>query len=176
MIASQSINERLTAGEKIAVGWPWRFFSFTTLVLTVAVVFYAGLKFGYEPLLRKKLDETDLKLQELAQSLSAAEQEDLITFYSQLANLEALLGKHVLASVIFPFLERNTNQQVYYTMLNFESAERKLTLEGAAQSYGVFSQQLQAFEQAPEVKRLIVSDSDRSGGLISFRLHLVFKP
>lgn len=171
-----TINEKLTAAEKIPVGWPWRFFSFASLVLVTAAVIYAGLRFGYEPLLRKRLAGADMKLKELAESLSSAEQEDLITFYSQLANLEELLNNHVLASVFFPFLERNTNSQVYYTMLDFKSGERKLTLEGLTRSYAVLSQQLQAFEQAPEVERLAVSDSDRSGDLVRFRLHLFFRP
>lgn len=160
---------------EIPVGWPWRFLSFALVVFAAALAVYLGLKLGYRPYLEKTLAATEDKLEQLSESLSTDEQENFIRFYSQLVNLQGLLQNQTLTSLIFPFLERNTNQRVYYTILDFRAAERRLTLEGFAQSYEILSQELQAFDRAPEVARLFVGDTEQTPAGVRFRAHLNLK-
>ncbi|MFH1759081.1 MAG: hypothetical protein ABH822_00790 [Patescibacteria group bacterium] len=169
-----NIRERISP-ERSAVGWPWRLFLFSLLLLATAVVLYFGLEVGYKVYLDRQIAATDTVITNLTESISQDEQEQFIAFYSQLANLQGLLDDHIITSTIFPFLERSTNKLVYFTFLDFRFKERKLSLEGIAQSYEIFSQQLEAFTRAPEVERLVVNESQSDKGQVKFRLFLTLK-
>lgn len=161
--------------EQAAIGLPWRLFLFSLLVVIAVVVIYAGLDFGYKIYLNNQIKVRDQKINELTQAISQEEQNQFINFYSQLANLQILLDKHLLISKIFPFLEKNTNQQVYYNRVDLRASQRRLDLEGAAASYEIFAQQLEALNRAPEVEQLVVNDSQASGGRVTFRLFIILK-
>ncbi len=170
---NNAIAEKLTQ-EKLSVGWPWRLFSFSFLIILAAGVIYFGLAFGYKNFLNNRIGEVDSEIQQLSESVPQEQQDKLVEFYGQLANLQGLLNKHVISSNIFPILERNTNQGVFYNSAEFKMTDRRLSLEGIANSYQVLSQQLEAFNRAPDVERVIVNESYLSGGRVAFRLFLVF--
>lgn len=161
--------------ERIAVGWPWRLFLFSFLVATAAAVIYAGLAFGYRPFLDVRLQQIDDDIEKLGQAVPEEELDGLLTFYSQLANLQGLLSKHLLGSQVFPLLERNTHQSVAYTTAELKLNEGRLFLEGVAPSYLILSQQLEAFDRLPEVAKVVVSNSHVGDGRIFFRLTLLLK-
>ena len=160
--------------EKLSVGWPWRLFTFSFLVTLAAVVIYFGLSFGYKNLLESRITKLDAEIEQLSQSVSQDQQEKLIRFYSQLANLQTLLNKHIIASNVFPIWERNTNQGVYYNVSEWKMSDRRMVLEGVAVSYQVFAQQLEAFNRMPEVERVVVNESYLGDGRVVFRLFLIF--
>ena len=160
--------------EKISVGWPWRLFSFSFLVVLAATVIFVGLSFGYKNFLEARIIKVDAEIEQLSQSVSQDQQEKLIRFYSQLANLQTLLNKHAIASNIFSVVERNTNQRVYYNVSELKMGDRRMILEGVAASYQIFAQQLEAFSRLPEVERVTVNESYLSDGQIVFRLFLIF--
>jgi hypothetical protein len=171
---SATLRENL-GPEKLAVGWPWRLFLFSLLVLVVVGVLYVGLESGYKIYLNDQIGRQDQAIEELSQSISAEDQEKFIAFYSQLANLQALLDNHQVTAGIFPFLEEKTNRFVYYDFVDFKPAERKLVLEGVALSYEVLAQQLEAFNRAREVEGLVVQESQSVGNRVQFRLSLILK-
>ncbi len=162
--------------ERVVVGWPWRLLLFSLLVLVTVAVLYVGLDFGYKIYLNAQIRARDAAIDKLSQSIPKEEQDKFINFYSQLANLRYLLDSHIITSRIFPFLEANTNRLVYYNFVDMKLKESRLDLEGVAQSYGIFSQQLEAFSRAAEVERLVVSESQSINGAVKFRLYLILKP
>ncbi len=173
-MVSPTIEEKLQR-EELPVGWPWRFFLFSLLVFITALIVYLGVAFGYKPFLVSQIDKQEAAIAQLSQTIPKKQQEDFIAFYSQLVNLQRLLKDHVFASKIFPFIQANTNQLVYYTAVDLRVGEKRLELEGAAVNYGVFAQQLQALAAAPGVESLIINDSSASGGRVKFRLSLILK-
>lgn len=169
------ITDRL-GPERVEVGWPWRLLLFSILVVVTVSVLYLGLEFGYKIYLNNQIESRDRAVAELTQTVSEEDQEKFISFYSQLANLQSLLDNHILTSRVFPFLEANTNRAIYYNFVDLKMKERRLNLEGVAQSYEIFAQQLEAFNQAPEVERLVVNESQSIGGRVSFRLFVILVP
>ena len=169
---NNAIAEKL-GQEKLSVGWPWRLFSFSFLVILAAGVVYFGLAFGYKNFLNNQISEVDNEIEQLTESISQDQQDKLIKFYDQLANLQTLLNKHVISSSVFPILEKNTNQGVFYNSAELKMADRRLTLEGVANSYQILSQQLEAFNRAPNVEKVIVNESYLSGNQVAFRLFLI---
>ncbi|OGY63091.1 MAG: hypothetical protein A2745_01585 [Candidatus Harrisonbacteria bacterium RIFCSPHIGHO2_01_FULL_44_13] len=162
--------------ERLPTGWPWRLFLFSFLLFAATVVSYFGLSLGYKPFLNRQIAGKEAEVNQLAAAVPEAEQENFIRFYSQLANLEKVLNNHVVSSALFPFLERNTNVQIYYNILDFSASEKRLTLDGVAQNYDILAQQLEAFTQAKEVERFLINESQLSEGKIRFRVSLFLAP
>lgn len=173
------ISEKLTGQigpERPIIGWPWRLFLFSLLALTAAAVLYFGLEFGYKTYLNSQIQNRDGAIDELTKTISPEEQRRFIDFYSQLANLKVLLNNHLFTSRLFPLLESNTNQLVYYDSVDFSIKDRRLALEGVAASYEALSQQLAAFNQVSEVERVLINESRRDGERVRFRLNLFINP
>lgn len=161
--------------ENLPVGWPWRFFSVSLIIFLAAVLVFVGLSLGYEPYLNSQIRETDAKIDQLLGIVPKEDQEKFAQFYSQLANLKSILDEHILSSKIFSWLEKITNQKVYYNNLNLRVPEKELELEGFADSYGVLGEQLEAFDQAPEIERYLMNQSQTSGNLVQFKATLKLK-
>lgn len=174
-MVSALLDEKVK-GEELPVGWPWRFFLFSILIAATACVVSLGLSFGYKPFLESNLARQDANITELGKVVSQSQQDEFIRFYSQLANLEGVLKRHVTASPFFGFLEGRTNAEVAFTSLEARVPERKVVLEGVARDYATLAEQLQAFSTAPEVAGMIVNDSSASDGRVRFRLTLTLAP
>lgn len=161
--------------ENLSVGWPWRFFLTSFFIFLAAMLVYLGLVFGYEPYLQSQIEKQDQEINSLAQTVSKSDQDKFIQFYSQISNLKKLLENHILASKIFPFLEKNTNQKVYYKVFNLKVPEYELELEGVAESYAVLAEQLESFNQAQETGRYILNQSKFNGREVEFGASLELK-
>lgn len=162
--------------EKLSVGWPWKLFLFSLLTIITALVIYLGLAFGYRPFLQSQMEKIDESIRQLSEAIPEDQQKNLIIFYSQLANLQNVLSKHIIVSKIFPFLQKNTNQSVFYNAMDLRVGERKLALEGVAANYDIFSQQLEALNSAPEVVGMVINESTAIGGQVKFKLFVILKP
>ena len=164
-------------GEKGTVGWSWRLLMFTSVIFGVALLSYAGMAFGYRPLLQGQIDDLDAKARNLSQLVGADDQRNLSRFYSQLVNLKALLGNHVQGSKLIGMLERNTNQNIYYTKVLFTSSDRQAELEGVARSYAELVKQTEAFRQMKEIERFFLVESQTiEGSGIRFKVKLFLVP
>lgn len=169
---NNAIAEKL-GKEKLSVGWPWRLFSFSFLMILAATVIYFGLAFGYKNFLNDRIGEVDSEIQQLSESIPQDQQDKLIKFYGQLANLQTLLNKHVISSNVFPILEKNTNLGVFYNSAELKMTDRRLVLEGVANSYRVLSEQLEAFNRVSEVEKVIINESYLSNNRVNFRLFII---
>ena len=172
---SQDVTQQFKP-EKLAVGWPWRLFLVSVLLLMISVISYLGLKFGYETVLNARLRNIDQSLKTLNNKISQNQEEDFILFYSRLVNLDTMLVKHVLTYKVFSLLEQHTHSRVYYSSMDFKAPERQLILEGLAGSYGVLSEQLGVFEKATEVARYALNQSQLADGVVQFKMTLTLTP
>jgi hypothetical protein len=175
-MSPQTTKNQFQLGPEKRGGWSWRLTVFSFLVLITVVVIYLGLEVGYKLYLNSQIEERDAAIAQLSETIPKEDQERFVSFYSQLANLQLLLDKHSKTSTVMPFLEKNTNRSVYFDFVDLRYKDRRLTLGGVASSYAIFSQQLEAFSRAPEVERLVVSESQSIGGRVNFRLFVTLKP
>src|SRR3989338_3259204 len=171
---AQNIREQFEP-ENLPVGWPWRLFSVSLIIFLATVISYLGLVFGYEPFLVSKISEIDQEFEQLAQSVPKEDQEKFSQFYSQLANLKSLMENHIVSSRVFPLLEQITNKKIYYASADLKISERKLELEGVADSYEILSEQLESFSRNSSIERFIFNQSQLSGGKVQFSAVLIFK-
>lgn len=174
-MVSPLLDEKLRR-EQLPVGWPWRFFLFSVLVAITTVVAYTGLVYGYQPFLASRIAAQDEALTQLGYVIPKKQQDEFVVFYSQLAHLQNMLKNHVVMTRLLTLVEANTNTLTHYTLLEARVPERKVSLEGVAQNYAVFAEQLQAFTQMPEVQTVIVNDSNALLGQVQFKIVLSFKP
>ncbi len=170
-LAYERINK-----ETNAAPWPWKMFTFTLLVVAAMVLVYFGLRFGYGPYLESRISNLDSELSELGQSIPESEQENFISFYSQLVNVRTLLDKHVMTSAVFPILEKNTHTGIFYTNLDLNLAEQRATLEGISRSYETLAQQLVMLDKVGGIDRYLITESQAIDGRVRFRLNIFFKP
>ena len=170
----QSITEQFRT-EKPLLGAPTRLLTFSFLFLLISVLSYLGLEFGYKAYLNSRIQETEDQLQQLTSTVSKADQEKFIVFYSQLVNFKKILDNHVSASKLFALLERITNKKVFYSSLDLRVGGRDLILEGVAGSYAVLAEQLAGFDQEPSVESYSLTQSQFSDGRVQFRAALKLK-
>lgn len=168
--------ERMPREQQKTGGLPWRMFSFALFLLILAAGAYLGLKFGYSPILENRISQLDGDLATLSEQIPEAQRVGFIQLYSQLANLQSILQKHVMTSVVFPLLERNTNTSVSYTNFDLSVPDNRLSIEGFARSYEILAQQLGAWERVPQVEKSYIAESQASEGRVRFRMVLQFVP
>lgn len=151
-------------------------FTFTLLVVGAMVVAYFGLSFGYAPFLENRISQVDSELSRLSSSIPQADQENFISFYSQLVHVRELLQKHINASAVFPVLEKNTHTQIHFTNFDFSADEFRVGVEGVAANYEVLSQQLAMLDKVAEVSNYVITESQAVEGRVRFRLNIFFNP
>lgn len=161
--------------EVIPVGLPWRLLIFSVIIFGFAVSIYFGLRFGYGTYLSSKARELDKKIEALGAQVKQEDQQNFINFYSQLINLKKVLDRHIFASNVFGFLERNTLAAVYYTEADFSADGKSLGLVGRADSAETLVQQLSVFDQSPDLEGVILEQMTfgEKGGTV-FSIKLVF--
>ena len=145
-------------------------------MISIAVIVYGGLLYGYKPYLENQIADVDEEINALAAKIPKENQEQLLRFYSQLSNLKNILDNHTIASKFLAFLEKNTNRRVFFTKLTEITSERTITLEGVTDNYDTLAQQLQAFKEAKEVERFVISDSQLNENQIRFKVQVVLSP
>ncbi|MDO8601534.1 MAG: hypothetical protein Q7R62_00165 [bacterium] len=168
--------ERVARQPQQSGGLPWRLFSFAFFLLIVACGVYLGLKFGYAPILSNRIEQLDRDLATLSEQIPEEQQKGFIQLYSQIVNLQSVLQKHVMVSVIFPILEKNTHTEVSYSNFDLNILENRLSLEGFARSYAVLAQQLEAWTNVAQVEKSYVAESQLTEGRVRFRMVLQFSP
>lgn len=159
-------------GERLPVGWPWRFLMVSFVIFLTSILVYLGLAFGYKPFLNSSIEKKDAEISQQAASVKKEDQDKLIQVYSQMINIKGLLDSHIFPSGIFTLLEQKTHPKVYFTGADFKSSEGELQLDGLAASFSVLSEQLEIFAKTPEIDRYTLRQSQQSGDLIQFQVLL----
>ena len=170
-------GQLLIRGSSLATIWPWRLLVFSFALFVSILVIFAGLVFWHRPALEREVALTDTELAQLAETVPRDEQERFLQFYGQLLSLQDVLGSHISASRIFAWFEGNTNSRVFFSNLEVSVPDRKVTVQGIADSYEVLAEQLEIYRQSSDLERFFVSQSQLGGdGRVSFRAELVFVP
>ncbi|MCL5004677.1 MAG: hypothetical protein M1170_01895, partial [Patescibacteria group bacterium] len=121
-----------------------------------------------------KTRNLEQKLSVLSQSMDENQQKQIITFFSQMTNIQKLLSEHKAYSPIFGFIERNTLSKALYSDLRFNIAETEMKIEGTTQNYDDLIRELDLYKQAPEVKIVQLENSSaQEGGEIRFGVKLI---
>lgn len=171
----KSLNEQFI-NEPISIGLPWRLLVFSVVLFALSLLIYFGMSIGYESYLNAKVANLDKQLDQLSNSVSQKDQQQFVGFYSQIVNLKTVLGQHIFAANLFPFLEKNTLPQVFYTEAKFNGPSYNLELQGRATSLQTLAQQLAQFEQAPELQTAILKSTNfNQSGTIDFVISLTFQ-
>lgn len=171
----KSLNEQFVS-EPASIGLPWRLLVFSIVFFALSLLIYFGLNIGYESYLNSRADDLDNQLSQLSSSISQKDQQQFVGFYSQIVNLKTALNSHVFSANIFPFLEKNTLPQTFYTEAKFNAPSAGLELQGRAVSLEKLAQQLAQFEKAPELQSAILKSTNfNQNSTIDFTMILTFQ-
>lgn len=174
-VASMRASEEF-ASESGTLGLPWRLVLFSAFLFVLAIFVYLGIRFGYHKYLESQINAYDEKMNQLATEVSESDQESFVNFYSQLVNLKKALEATRFSSNIFSFLERTTLSTVYFDEAKLKQEDNMLELGGEALSTEVLVQQLQVWNDAPEVVKVVLSDTSLGLNRVSFNGTIIFKP
>jgi Tfp pilus assembly protein PilN len=153
----QQVIEQLNKDPAPTQGWATGAMLFSIGVLFLVVVIYVGMKFGYEPYLNNQIAQAQDQVASSTQSISVADEQQIVSFYSQITNLQSALANHVYVSQFLVWLQNNTETNVYYQNLALSSGDR-VTLKGVAKTEGDVNQQIAVFESASGVTSVVVAD------------------
>lgn len=169
-----SLDEQFV-NEQIPVGLPWRIMLFAIVIFGLSIFVYFGLHFGYRSYLTSQKEQLEQKTAALANQVSAAEQEKLINFYSQLTNLKNVLATHLFNTNIFDFLEKNTLPSIFFDEANFTASDNSLSLKGQAPSLRNLVNQMAVFDGAPELSKVVLNQTSFDKGSTVFAITINFK-
>ena len=170
-----ALEEELKRPESLPVGWPWRLLLFMAIVFGITVAVYLGMTLGYKPYLNSQISTLDQKISQLSESIDEEQQKNLISFYSQLININNLIQSHSKSSNFFDFLEKNTSLSVYYNAIDLSLEEKKVKLEGVAPNYAGLAEQIELFHRAPEVEKISLDSSSVGDSGVNFAVNLILK-
>ena len=157
MALPQQVVEQLNQESTRTPGWSSGLILFSGSILFVVLLIYGGLRFGYETYLNGQNKSLSAQADKVAQSVSPADEANLVKFYSQISNLESLIKNHVFFSQFLTWLERNTEANIYYNNLTFASGNQ-VTLAGIAKTSADVTQQIAIFEADPNVSLVSLSN------------------
>lgn len=177
MALPQQVINQLSQEPAETPGWSSGVIFFSGGLLVVTLLIYFFMTLIYEPHLNSEILSTQNQVVQLSQKISPGDQANLITFYSQISNLQSLLQDHVLFGQFLTWLGQNTEANVYYSQLSFASGDQ-ITLTGNAKSEADVNQQVAIFEASPEVEKAVVSTVGLSAstGLWQFTATLIMSP
>lgn len=177
MALPQQAIERLVRARAETPGAYQNLLMLTSTIFFVILLLYSGLSFGYTPYLERQSADLDARIRQFGEQVSGQEQEELRSFYSQLANLKTLLSEHSISSPVFSFLEKNTLPSVYYTRARLDAVLGEMVLEGVAPGMDDIASQVALFERAPEVLRVNMRSISKAGESIQrFNVTVYFAP
>jgi hypothetical protein len=152
----QQVIEQLGRETPHSQGWAWSALLFCGGMLFLTVAIWVGLKFGAERYWTSQVTKDHDAVNAASASVSAAEQAQIVDFYSQTANLNSALASHQFTSQFFPWLEQNTEANIYYQTFQLASGG-KVTLKGVARTEADVNEQLAIFEATSTVTSVAVS-------------------
>ncbi len=155
---------------------------FSVGILLVIAGMYFGMVFGYEPYLNNQIIAVKGEVSKANASVTPDEQAQLVSFYSQISNLQTILTHHAYDSQFLTWLENNTEANVYYQGMDLASGYR-VTLKGIAKTEADVNQQVAVFEGSPDVASVAVASvaNASQNGIsastgIAFTLSLIMNP
>lgn len=176
-LVPEAQNEHAMGLQAISLGLPWRILVFSVVLFVFSLFVYFGLRFGYEAYLSSQSKKLDKSIDALSSEVSQQDQQDFVTFYSQLVNLRRLFAKHRYSTNMFRFVEKYTIPEVYFTSAKGNPETGLLELQGQAASLEALVSQLAAFDAAAELaQRTVVNQMSFAGQNVGFTVSIFLKP
>lgn len=178
MALPQKAIEQLGREPVKTPGWSSRILMLSSSIFLISLAAYLGILFGYQPYLKSQLDETQLQIETFAQRIPVDQQQKIINFYSQLANLRSLLAKQKIAAAAIPWVQKNTQVNAYFTRFSLSMNENAISMPGRARTLADVAQQLVSLENLPEIKSIGFQSVslNEDDGFWDFALNIVFEP
>ncbi len=175
-LPEQAVN-RLGREAIQAPGWSGQILMFSVTVFFIGLAVYFGLVLGYKPYLEGQVAALDKQIETFNVQIPKDEQAKLVSFYSQVINLQNILANHPVPSKIMAWLERNTSKNIYYskmTMTAFPGTlnEVQMNISGFAKAPEDFSKQIVTFQTDPFVKRFIINNFSSPAGGTQWRFEV----
>lgn len=136
--------------QKISVGFPWKILLFAGVVFGFTIFIFLGLRFGYSTYLDSREKALDTRINQLASVVSQEDQQQFVSFYSQLVNLREALKKHALGSPVLESLERYTLPSIYFVSAKISPLDQKVEVSGRANSIDSFVEQLAVLDASSD--------------------------
>ncbi len=173
----QQVINQLSREPAETPGWSTGIIFFSGALLVIVLAVYFAMILFFEPHINTQISNIDSQVQTLSQSISSQDQTNLLTFYSQISNLQSLLAHHVLFSQFLTWLEQNTETNVAYTSFSFSSGNQ-ISLTATAASEADINQQIAIFQASPEVENVVISNvsAASTGGGFQFSATLLMNP
>jgi len=165
-------NGHIPGREVLPSGAPLKFLTFSFFLFLLTLLIYFGLSVGYKAFLNERIDDLEASIEELRFEVPPEEQEELIKFFSQVANTQAALDEHIIGTNLFRMLEENTHTQVAFTNMDLSVVERRVGLDGVTANYDTLVEQLTILESVPEIENVVLENSQRSGAILGFRINI----
>ena len=159
----------MTTKEK---GWSTRLLIVGFLIFGVTLLLYVGLLFGYRPILAQEINDKKAELTTLSKKVNTAEQDALLRFYSQFANLKSIFKNHVFTSKLFQLFETHTHERTYYTSLNVDTKSRELLLQGITDSYENLAELGGLLEEAKDVHQVMLENAELTNKGVGFKIRM----
>ncbi len=160
----EQIANRTAHGPIGTPGWSGQLLMFSGTVFFISLAVYLGIAYGYKPYLERQVAILDEQIKSYTRQITPDEQEKLISFYSQVANLNEILKSRFTPSQIFGWLEKNTGANIYYNGFGFLLADYQVNLSGISKTVDGFSKQMVLFQNNPAVERASINSFSSAGG------------
>jgi len=177
MALPEQVLDKLTREPASTPGWSGRLLTISLVVFGVSIASYLGIRYAWQPYLASQIEKLKAEVESAGLSIPLGDQQKLAAFYSELANIKTLLGKHIFLSPVFSWLEKNTSQNIYFLKLTLDTTNRQMVLTGAGRKPQDVADQIAALQNQPEVKQatLRTMNADEAG-LWQFDLVLSLDP
>lgn len=177
MALPKKVSEQLSQVPSRTPGASGSLLMLTTILLTISLASYFGLKFGYEPYLNDRIEKLDLEIEAFTKQIPPEKQTEIISLYSQLSNLKTLLTQHTFTSKFFEWFEKYAQINASYQNLRFDPIKGDIILTGQARTVNDIGEQLMVMNQLPEVKSISLSNiSNNTNGFQQFDLRISIDP
>lgn len=177
MALPQQVTERLMQETPKTPGWSAELLSFAVAVFVISVVVYIGIVLGYQPYTNAQVKKLDDQIALFEKQVPASEQEQIAAFYSQLINVNMILGSRGSAQSVFGWLEGRTETNVSFGAVALNLDEGKISLSGTAKSADDVGYEARIFEQDPNVASVLLgSIAPGSSGEWQFSITITLVP
>ncbi|RME61419.1 hypothetical protein D6779_00085 [Candidatus Parcubacteria bacterium] len=178
MALPQKAIDQLSRAPVRMPGWSSKIIMFGGTLFFLSIAIYFGVRYGYIAYLNGQIEEVKKNIAKLEAEVKArGEDEDkVINFYSQIANLSSILDDYKYGTLALPWLEFNTQRNVEISSFSADITQGEFSIDGRGRTVDDIAQQVASFEQSPEIAEVQFDGSSRDDeGFWSLQAKLRFK-
>ena len=123
---------------------------------------------------KKELQKSEEALNNIKTEKEVALEKEVFGYQTKIKDFSSILAKHLYPSKFFSFFEKLCHPQVWFSQMDFNVDDCRLTLGGETTDFLTLEQQLGIFRKEPLIKSVVLSDlSVGSEGLVNFNLDII---